>query len=76
MPEVYGSCPTRFTFLMSRVDRLGGPVVVHGDRLAEPAWAAVLAFLDGETDVLCRLPGQGPLYVYRARWHPSGCPVR
>ena len=42
-----------------------GYVVVHGDRLAEPARVAVLAFLDGQTDVLCRLPGQGPLYVYR-----------
>jgi hypothetical protein len=67
---------TREQLVSTVTDWPVGYVVVHGDRLAEPARAAVLAFLDGQTDVLCRLPGQGPLYVYRARWHPSGCQVR
>jgi hypothetical protein len=55
-----------------------GYMVIHRDLIwrSGPTQQEIFGFLNQQDDLLCPVWVEGDAVVYRARWHPLGCPGR
>jgi len=55
-----------------------GYMVIHRDLIwrSGPTQQEIFGFLNQQDDLLCPVWVEGNAVVYRARWHPLGCPDR